>query len=128
MVSGPSKPCRLMQCSYKSRPSAALNAVCGVGGNVPLLRRSSISGSSLGERVGSARGEPLSLFALDALEQRAKIAGAEALIALALDQLVKERSGLAVSIEACGVFQKDLQHVRGLAVSVDQDFELSQLA
>src|SRR5262249_24793180 len=34
------------------------------------------------------------LVPLDALEQRAEVAGAEALVALALDDLVKERAGL----------------------------------
>ena len=38
------------------------------------------------------------LLALDALEQRAKISGAEAAVALALNQLVEEGTSLAIAV------------------------------
>src|SRR5678815_5297385 len=100
MVYGPSKPWRVMQCSYNSWPSWARSCVWGAAGKRPWLRRSSTSAPSL----GLSR-----LLALDAFEQRPEVAGAEALVTLALDQLVEEGARLIVVIQARRLFEEDLQ-------------------
>ena len=69
---------------------------------------------------------PLALLALDALEQRAEVAGAEAAVALALDDLVEERARARVAVEAGRLLEEDLQHVRVVVVAVDEDLELAQ--
>src|SRR5450755_3357673 len=66
------------------------------------------------------------LFALDALEQGSKVPRAEAAVALALNQLIKERAGLAAAVHAGRVFEEDLQEIGFQAVSVDQYLELAQ--
>src|SRR3569623_573362 len=68
----------------------------------------------------------LPLIALDALEQRAKIARAEAAVALALDDLVEERAGVRVAVESRRRLEEDLQHVRVVGCAVDQHRELAQ--
>src|SRR3954466_3002271 len=67
----------------------------------------------------------LALLALDALEQRAEVTRAEAAIALALDDLVEERAGGAVVIQARRLLEEDLQHVRVVMIAVDQLLELA---
>ena len=74
----------------------------------------------------SIRSSSIALLALDALEQRAEVAGAEPLVALALDDLVEERAGLGSLVEAGRLLEEDLQQVRVLVIAVDQDLELAQ--
>src|SRR5664279_3712351 len=82
-------------------------------------------------RCRSRSGSPLdqtalALIALDALEQRAEVAGAEALAALALDDLVEERTRRLVVVEAGRFLEEDLQHVLVVMIAVDQHLELAQ--
>ena len=49
------------------------------------------------------------LLAFDALEQSAEIPRTEAGVALALNQLVEEGSGFAISVHSSRIFEKDLQ-------------------
>src|SRR5690606_24949373 len=67
------------------------------------------------------------LFAFDALEQRAEVASAEALIALALDDLEEEWARFGAAVQAGGVFQEDLEQVSAARLAIHQDTELSKL-
>ena len=66
------------------------------------------------------------LFPLDRLEQRAEVPRAEALIALAFDDLEEERARLAIVVQAGGFLEEDLQQVFAARAAVDQDAELAQ--
>src|SRR5262249_61947315 len=66
------------------------------------------------------------LVALDALEQRAEVPRAEALVTLALDDLVEEGPGLPLAVEARGVLHEDLEQVAVLLVLVDQDSQATK--
>src|SRR5271166_6085553 len=63
------------------------------------------------------------LRALDALEERAEVAVAEALVATALDDLVEERPGALVGVERLRLAEEDLEHVAVLR-AVEQDLVL----
>src|SRR5215831_19200265 len=115
MVNGPSKPSRVRHSSWRSPPPPSRSAVCGLGAISPAAILSSIF-------------RPLLLLALDRLEQRAEVAGAEPLIALALDDLEEERAGFAIVVKAGRLLQEDLQHVLPALGAVDQDAQLPQHA
>ncbi len=66
------------------------------------------------------------LLTFDALEECAKVAPAEAVIALALQELDEERPRLRVVEERRGLFHEDLEHVLAVALSVDEHLELLQ--
>ena len=66
------------------------------------------------------------LFPFDRLEQRAEVARAEALIALALDDLEEERPRFGIVVVAGRLLEEDLQEVLVRPRAVDQDLELSQ--
>src|SRR5262245_48929080 len=68
------------------------------------------------------------LLALDALEQRPEVARAEALVALALDDLEEEGPRVGAAIQARRVFQEDLQEVGPARLPIHQDAELLELA
>ncbi len=69
---------------------------------------------------------PAGLLALDRLEQRAEVAGAEALVPLALDDLEEERPRLRIVVEAGRLLEEDLQQVLVRLRAVDEDLELAQ--
>src|SRR5437762_10479214 len=108
IVKGPSKPSRVRHSSWRRLPAPSRSAVCGLGGISPAVILSSI------------------LFPLDRLEQRAEVAAAEAPIALALDDLEEERSGLPIVVQARRLLEEDLQHVFSALAAVDQDAELAK--
>src|SRR3954462_9376811 len=66
------------------------------------------------------------LLPLDALEERPEVAAAEALVALALDDLEEERARLRLLVQRGGVLHEDLQQVAVLLVAVDEDLQLPQ--
>src|SRR5215472_12413780 len=111
MVYGPSKPSWVKHSSKASSPPGSRSWMWCFRGMVPKVSRSIIACS-----LDPARGL---LVALDALEQRAEVPCAETLVALALNDLVEERSGLAFAVEAGGVLHEDLQKVAVLLVPVD---------
>src|SRR5438477_11360662 len=84
-------------------------------GTFPKTRRSSTLAPPLGL-----------LLPLDALEQRAEVAAAEALVALALDDLEEERARLSLVVQRRRVLHEDLQQVAVLLVPVHQDLEVAQ--
>ena len=68
-----------------------------------------------------------SLSTLDGLEERAEVAGSKSLVALALDDLVEEGSGLALAVESRGLLEEDLQQVASRAVPVHQDLDMDHM-
>src|SRR4029078_8703598 len=66
------------------------------------------------------------LVPFDGLEQRPEVPRAEALVALALDDLEEERSGLGIVLAAGRLPQEDLQQVFAFGAAVDQDAQLAQ--
>ena len=76
----------------------------------------------------AARAARGALLALDGLEERAEVAGAEALVALALDDLEEERPRLGIVVQAGRLLEEDLQQVLARRVAVDEDLELAQHA
>src|SRR5262245_58155765 len=104
IVNGPSNPSRVRHSSWRRRPSRSRSAVCGLAAISPATILSSIL-----------------LIPFDRLEQRAEVARAEALIALALDDLEEERSRLAIVVKAGRLLEKDLQQVLAALAAVDQD-------
>src|SRR5215470_4493365 len=119
MVYGPSKPSWVKHSSKASSPPGSLSWMWCFRGTVPNVSRSIIACS-----LDPARGL---LVALDALEQRAEVPRAESLVTLALDDLVEERAGVALRVEAGGVLHEDLQQVAVLLVSVDENAEAAQI-
>src|SRR5688500_3909765 len=101
MVYGPSKPSRVKHSSQRSSPASSRKAMWCFRGTLPCTSRSSM-------RLDPAR---LHLLALDALEEGAEVAGAEAAVALALDDLVEERARGRVVIGRGRLLEEDLQHV-----------------
>src|SRR5690606_24839443 len=89
---------------------------CAASGARPPGAGARASGGSLG----------LLLLALDALEQGAEVASAEALIALPLNELEEERPGLGLAVQGLRIFEEDLQHVAAGALAIDQDAVLAQ--
>src|SRR4051794_26813838 len=120
MVYGPSNPSWVKHSSKARAPPSSRSWMWCFLGTVPKTSRSIIALCSL----DPARGL---LVALDALEQGPEVPRAEALVALALDDLVEERTGRAVTIEARGVLHEDLQQVAVLLVPVDQDAQTAQI-
>src|SRR5450631_2671658 len=87
-----------------------------LGGTVPTTRRSSMSNPPL---------RPL--FALDALEEGAEVAGAKPAVPLALDELVEKGSGALFPVKAGCVLHEDLEQVAVLLGTVDEDAQSAQV-
>src|SRR5678815_3080463 len=119
MVYGPSNPSWVKHSSKASSPPGSRSWMWCFLGMVPKVNRSIIA-----PLLDPARGL---LVALDALEQRPEVPRAEALVALALDDLVEERPGLPVAVEAGRVLHEDLEQVAVLLVAVDQDAQAPEV-
>src|SRR5215471_835123 len=66
------------------------------------------------------------LIAFDGLEESAKVAGSEALISLALNDLEEEGAGLGAVVVLRRLLEKDLQQVAVARAAVDQDAEVTE--
>src|SRR5678815_93659 len=103
MVYGPSKPSWVKHSSKASSPPGNRSWMWCFRGMVPKVSRSIIA-----PLLGPAG---RLLLALDALEQRAEVSRAEPLVTLALDDLVEERAGIPLAVEARGVVPDRLVQV-----------------
>src|SRR3990172_11996695 len=93
-------------------------------GTEPCTMRSSIVlPASLSPGLGAL---PAELLALDRLEERAEVAGPEALVALALDDLEEERPGGGLVVQPGRVAEEDLEQVGAGPGAVHQDLQLPE--
>src|SRR5215813_1905921 len=119
MVYGPSKPSWVKHSSKASSPPGSRSWMWCFRGMVPKVSRSIIA--RLLDPAGGL------LVALDALEQRAEVPRAEALVTLALNDLVEEGARLPLAVEVRGVLHEDLEQVAMLLVPVDQDAQPAEI-